>query len=424
MGRKCKGYRDPVAALFRDESKGFVLKRERVTGQKKSPTAASHESSQEIDRALAACSTIFRTSSLNDSDQSCVDSLLSEPLLGPLERSPSVEDQGTCFLDTSYTMDEPEVFNDNFQFMSNMYVCEEARDTLVENVTSLGVAGLKSHAAVSDTIIDSDIRYNMAFIESCCSAGQDHERFIVSDLTAELPNTCDEDSTAIDPKLLDFDRIADPQASTNVALKNITWSLELQAPCYFFANYVLEDTADSKGYLNYLPGLFENEVTSSFLMDAVTSLGLVGLAMRRHDSSALNYARLKYASALNQLNVALTSKAEALTDQALTTVFLLGLYEVNCASRLHFCMLTHLSQDKHLFSPAKLKSMEEAYQWSSSNVAASGQRSTSNIGGTPDICTMARSNCKSNNNLKDTAQTDSNRLRIVSTGGSLSQNLY
>ena len=117
MDRTCKGYRDPVAALFRDESKGFGTKCQRVIGPKKSPTAASRKSSKEIDKALAACSTVFRTSSLSDSDPKGGDDLSFEPMA---ESSPSVEHEATCFHDTDYIMDEPRSLDDNFQFTLNI----------------------------------------------------------------------------------------------------------------------------------------------------------------------------------------------------------------------------------------------------------------------------------------------------------------
>lgn len=383
MGRKCNGYRDPVAALFRDESKGFATKRQRVNGPKKSPSTASRKSSQEIDKALAACSTIFGASSLSDSDQSRENSLPVEPIPEWLETRPSIEDQGTCFLDAKYIMDEPDTFDDNLRFMSNIYACEQAKDALVENDTSLGIGGLANYCGASDTLIDSHPRYNLAFIGHYYIAGQDHDRFVAGDYSPGISDTCADTSSAIDPRLLNFDRVTkqptsidfelDPNIEhrNSLPLANITWSMESQAPCYFFANYVLENTSCSKGYLEYLPGLCENEVTNGFLTEAVTALGLVGLAMRRHDSSALNSARKNYASALNQLNVALTSKEGALTDHALITVFLLGLYEVICTHFFHLDMPTNLVADQHLFDSSKYPSMDKAYQWSNSNVAAS-----------------------------------------------------
>lgn len=57
-----------------------------------------------------------------------------------MERSPSVEDQDTYFLDTAYTADEPQTLDEKFRFMSNVYACEQAGDALMEGVSSLGMA--------------------------------------------------------------------------------------------------------------------------------------------------------------------------------------------------------------------------------------------------------------------------------------------
>jgi hypothetical protein len=123
-------------------------------------------------------------------------------------------------------------------------------------------------------------------------------------------------------------------------LAGLSDSKEMQALCYFFANYVLEDTSISKGYLNYLPNLCTNDGGYSFLIDAVTSLGLIGLAMKKQNQNALNTAHLKYASALRELNIALMSREGALTDQVLTTVFLMGLFEVRSTSTAIFpCLI-------------------------------------------------------------------------------------
>lgn len=185
-------------------------------------------------------------------------------------------------------------------------------------------------------------------MESLCFENRDGEGFGFGDaMDAGFPTTCDTDSTEAEQGL-DFDLVTEQPSATEFALDrdraysmqnppvSVTWSIELQAPCYFFANYVVEDTSNSKGYLNYLPSLCESEATNGFLRGTVTSLGLVGLAMRRRDLSVMNSARTKYASALSQLNVALTRKDGAFTDQALTTVFLLGLHEVSKTASFHF----------------------------------------------------------------------------------------
>ena len=346
MGRICNGYRDPVAVLFRDESKGFATKRQRLTGPRKPHSAVARKSSLEIDAALAACSTMFISSPLSDPDQSCGTSL-SEPMEDLLDECSSVKDKGTSFLETSFTIEH-------------------------------------------------------------LNTGQGHKRFDPSNFAPEISNPDYGSSIGINPQLLDKAQSAN-QATLVCGLdsrtglrsliihSSITSSLEIQAPCFFFSNYVLENTSYSKGFLDYLPGLCANEVANSFLMQAVTALGLVGLAMKTHDSNVLISARQDYASALNQLNVALTSKERALTDQALTTVFLLGLYEVSCTRPVLSVVLTPFVIDQYLLNSSESSCMDEAYQRSDSDVAASRKTPAGFPCGTPDFCSMAQSNCKLSN---------------------------
>ena len=256
-------------------------------------------------------------------------------------RSPSVEDQEACFLDAAYAADEPQTLEENFRFMSDAYASEEAKDALVDGVSSLGIAGYSESWSASDSVINTHLRYDMSFMERFYLADRDDESLEFGhSMDAELPATYDTDSMEAE-HALDFELLTEQRSGIGFALDpdreyemqdvpaNINWPIELQAPCFFFANYVVENTSNSKGYLSYLPSLCESDALGGFLRDTVTSLGLVGLAMRRRDTRIMNSARVKYASALNQLNVALTYGEGAFTDQALTTVFLLGLYEVS-----------------------------------------------------------------------------------------------
>jgi hypothetical protein len=229
-------------------------------------------------------------------------------------------------------MKDPNSFDDRWDH----YAFEEARDAVAGNPTPQSAGG-PSHYVFCEGVIDSHLSYDMPFRECGYIATQQPKRSIPDYLTRRVPNDSEDDLISIDPDLLDFDRMTEQPLLDDFTfypalLSNLSWPMDLQAPCYFFANYVLENSSDSQGYLEYLPKLCQNDVSNSFLMDAVTSLGLAGLAVRRHDSSALNFSRLKYSSALNQLNIALTSTENALTDQALITVFLLGLYEVIASS--------------------------------------------------------------------------------------------
>ena len=110
---------------------------------------------------------------------------------------------------------------------------------------------------------------------------------------------------------------------------SLSESIETQATCFFFRNYVWEDSQSSKGFFDYLPRIFgRNETMGSALTDAIMSLGMVGLSNTKHASEIMIPATEKYHSALRATNSALRDVEQAKADQTLITVMLLGLYEV------------------------------------------------------------------------------------------------
>lgn len=108
-------------------------------------------------------------------------------------------------------------------------------------------------------------------------------------------------------------------------------SLEEQAASYVFHNYVSEDNekAPSKGFFDYLPALYRRSQPGSILADAVTALGLVGIANSTRDSALLNKAVLKYGATARAVSDRLGVIELAKQDDILISVLLLGLFEVS-----------------------------------------------------------------------------------------------
>jgi hypothetical protein len=317
--------------MFRDESKAYTSKRPRLTGSKKSPPTASQKSSRDLDDAFAACTKEFAASQISTSELGCSN-------LSSLELDSSFQEQDSYFEGFS---NDQNFDKSNFCYAPDIYSCKEVRDALA---TPLGLTGFTNFQDASDAMMNTYMSSNMTLMERFCSGDQEDTGYF-HDLDLEYLYSPDENGSETEKRPDSTTKHGTSTRLLNQALDNghkgkfippnITLRIEFQAPCFFFANYVLDDSSISSGYLNYLPNLCANEAASNFLMDAVTSLGLFGLAMKRHDSNALTSARLKYASALSQLNIALTSNGRALTDQALATVFLLGLYETNTCSTPH-----------------------------------------------------------------------------------------
>jgi hypothetical protein len=107
--------------------------------------------------------------------------------------------------------------------------------------------------------------------------------------------------------------------------RELSTPVEEQATCFFFHNYVLDDFI---GYYSYVPSVYSVLPAGCALAEAITSLGMAGIANSRKDTRLMISANLKYMSALRTINGALRDPYEAITDQTLVAVMLLGLFEV------------------------------------------------------------------------------------------------
>jgi hypothetical protein len=108
-------------------------------------------------------------------------------------------------------------------------------------------------------------------------------------------------------------------------------SVEEHAAFYVFHNYVSEDNekTSSKGFFDYLPAFYRRSQPGSILADAVTALGLVGIANSTRDSALLNKAVLKYGATARAVSDRLGIVELAKQDDVLISVLLLGLFEVS-----------------------------------------------------------------------------------------------
>lgn len=112
-------------------------------------------------------------------------------------------------------------------------------------------------------------------------------------------------------------------------------SADVQATCFFFQNYVLEQGGPIRGAFQYLYELYGSEEIGSAVADSVASLGMVGLANFWKAPSIMIGARKKYTSAMSTVSSKLRDIEEAKTDQTLIAIMLLGLYEVNTCNSRH-----------------------------------------------------------------------------------------
>ena len=128
-----------------------------------------------------------------------------------------------------------------------------------------------------------------------------------------------------------------PSLFSDLMCRELSTPVEEQATCFFFQNYVLDDF---KGYYRYVPSVYSTLPAGCALAEAITSLGMAGIANSKKDTRLMINANFKYTSALRTVNAALRDPCEAKTDQTLVAVMLLGLFEVRSfriQSRFYNC---------------------------------------------------------------------------------------
>ena len=105
--------------------------------------------------------------------------------------------------------------------------------------------------------------------------------------------------------------------------------LHQHAICLFFQDYIIESCGRCPGYLNFLPELYGRAAESSLLTVAVLAASYANIAQKldRHDITIK--AMSNYRKALRQVSTVLSEKRESTSDMTMTSIMLLGLYEVN-----------------------------------------------------------------------------------------------
>lgn len=115
---------------------------------------------------------------------------------------------------------------------------------------------------------------------------------------------------------------------------NPCFSVEDQAKCFFFQNYVLGGDSFATGSFEFLPNVYLTGDIGIAMSDSLAALGLAGLAHFYKASSLELIAKFKYHSAMRTLSEQLRNLESAQSDQTFIAIMLLAYYEVNtCDSR-------------------------------------------------------------------------------------------
>ena len=115
---------------------------------------------------------------------------------------------------------------------------------------------------------------------------------------------------------------------TTVAIRGLSVPQEEEATYYFFHNFVSEDPASLSAYSHVLPTIYRHDSSFSALPKIIEAIGLAGISNVKQAPELMVAAGQKYARVLRAINASIQDSKEASTDQTLTAVMLLALFEV------------------------------------------------------------------------------------------------
>ena len=152
--RVCRGYRDLTDMMFRDESQALSAKRQRLANAKKPRPAVSSTPPKETDLAVVNSSSIPPKPQFNCLNPNAISFLT--------DLGTSAEEQAACFFFRNYVLEEEKFHNGNFQYLSDLYACEEIGESLAETVACLGLVGLAGFWKASNIMSSAKAKYNSA----------------------------------------------------------------------------------------------------------------------------------------------------------------------------------------------------------------------------------------------------------------------
>ncbi|KAG4439020.1 hypothetical protein IFR05_005484 [Cadophora sp. M221] len=157
LGRICNGYRDPADMMFRDESEGLNSKRQRAKAsqsQKQRPAVTKPKATDEPQDLMNSVPGESQLSLLIPDVQMLP--VISFGLTTP------PEEQATCFFFQNYVLQQDMFSRGNFQYLSDIYGCEEIGAALADSVASLGLVGLAHFWGASNILANATTKYNSA----------------------------------------------------------------------------------------------------------------------------------------------------------------------------------------------------------------------------------------------------------------------
>jgi hypothetical protein len=105
--------------------------------------------------------------------------------------------------------------------------------------------------------------------------------------------------------------------------------IQFHAICLFFRDYTIEPCGIFSGWLNFLPDMYLNSTGASLIQQAVFAAAYSNLGLKIRRSDMATKALSHYCASLHAVKSSLSNKFTATSDDMMTAVTLLLLYEVS-----------------------------------------------------------------------------------------------
>ena len=165
----------------------------------------------------------------------------------------------------------------------------------------------------------------------------------------------------------DFSVAPTPLAeSTTVAIPNLWLPVPDEATYYFFHNFASQDPRSNRSlnaYAHVLPPLYQQNSSFGVLPKIIDAIGLAGISNMKRSPDLMVSAGREYAKALRAINASIQDPRKAITDETLTAIMLLGLFEVLIAFTMSVSFYFNFYADRHVFNPRIYEIAGQSRQW-------------------------------------------------------------
>lgn len=143
--------------MFRDESEGLSSRRQRAKASQSQKQRPALAKTKATDTPQALMVTVLDESQLS----LLIPDVETLPVISFGLGTPA-DEQATCFFFQNYVLQQDVFWRGNFQYLSDIYGCEEIGTALADSVACLGLVGLAHFWGASNILANATSKYNSA----------------------------------------------------------------------------------------------------------------------------------------------------------------------------------------------------------------------------------------------------------------------